>query len=359
MTTETLPRAAEAQHLTDALRRANAIGNGRVCDVVVESSRATILSRIIKLRLSCEGAATDAPRSLILKTGLPERADAKWNSGCREVAFYRDVASVTPGRLVPRCFEAQWDADTNAWHLLLEDLSDSHAIATTWPLPPTMEQCASILQARARLHAAWWDDPRLGVSVGTWSTADATDQYLRSFAEQFARFVERHGELISPERRDLYERFLDRAPHLFARYDSRRNLTIVHGDAHVWNCFLPRNNTGEDVRLFDWDSWRIDTASDDLAYMMAMHWYPGYRRRFERPLLDCYHAALVASGVQGYDRRALDQDYRLSVLWAITTPVWQAANNIPPVIWWNNLERILLAADDLGCRELLAPSPAR
>src|SRR6059036_1872532 len=41
--------------------------------------------------------------------------------------------------------------------------------------------------------------------------------------------------------------------------------------------------------------------------------------------------------------------YRLSVLWHITTPVWQATNDIPPVIWWNNLERILLAVDDLGC----------
>jgi len=66
-----------------------------------------------------------------------------------------------------------------------------------------------------------------------------------------------------------------------------------------------------------------------------------------------YHATLVAHGVT-YDRRALDDDYRLSVLWQITTPVWQAANNIPPVIWWNNLERILLAVDDLGCRDLLA-----
>jgi hypothetical protein len=27
--------------------------------------------------------------------------------------------------------------------------------------------------------------------------------------------------------------------------------------------------------------------------------------------------------------------------------------NIPAVIWWNNLERILLAVDDLGCRDLL------
>ena len=27
---------------------------------------------------------------------------------------------------------------------------------------------------------------------------------------------------------------------------------------------------------------------------------------------------------------------------------------IPPVVWWSHLERIMLAIDDLGCRELLA-----
>jgi hypothetical protein len=32
------------------------------------------------------------------------------------------------------------------------------------------------------------------------------------------------------------------------------------------------------------------------------------------------------------------------------TPVWQAAIDLPPVIWWGHLERIMLAVDDLGCR---------
>jgi len=30
------------------------------------------------------------------------------------------------------------------------------------------------------------------------------------------------------------------------------------------------------------------------------------------------------------------------------------SSGIPPVIWWNNLERIHLAIDDLDCRELLS-----
>lgn len=78
---------------------------------------------------------------------------------------------------------------------------------------------------------------------------------------------------------------------------------------------------GENVRLIDWEDWSIDAATDDLAYMMAMLWYPDRRRRMERPLLDRYHAELLNRGVSGYDRRALDDDYRLSALWLITRPV--------------------------------------
>ena len=70
-------------------------------------------------------------------------------------------------------------------------------------------------------------------------------------------------------------------------------------------------------------------------------------------MLDHYHATLVAHGVRGYDRRALADDYRLSVLWQIMTPVWQSAIGLPPVIWWSHIERIMLAIDDLGCREWL------
>jgi hypothetical protein len=72
------------------------------------------------------------------------------------------------------------------------------------------------------------------------------------------------------------------------------------------------------------------------------------------PSLDHYHTVLLAHGVTGYDRHALHEDYRLSVLWQMATPVWQAAKHIPPVIWWNNLARVLMAPDDLGCHELLA-----
>jgi hypothetical protein len=207
-----------------------------------------------------------------------------------------------------------------------------------------------MVRARARFQAEWWDDARLGTSIGSWLPAG--DSQLETFAAAVGRFVESVGDRLSPQRRELYQRLLDNGRKLNERYHSHRNMTIVQGDAHFWNCFIPKDGSG-DVRFFDWDCWRIDAGTDDLAYMIAMHWYPDRRTLFERRLLDCYHETLVAHGVKEYSRQALDSDYRLSVLWQIATPVWQADADIPPVIWWNNLERIMLAVDDLSCQDLL------
>ncbi len=352
MTEEPLPAGITPETLTHSLRRAGALADGRIANVSVDRAWPTILSRIVRVRLAYDGGAADAPASLIVKTGLPERLSKGWSGGRQEIAFYRDVAAATPPGVLPRCFEAEWDEETSHWRLVLEDLGDSHKIVTQWPLPPSLGDCETILRAWARFHAHWWDDPRLGVSIGRWGDAADVDAFLRRLGDKISAFADRMGDRLPPERKRLYERLVDRAPRLFERYDARRNVTIAHGDAHVWNCFLPQDG-GADVRLFDWDSWRLGIASEDLAYMMAVHWYPDRRRALETPLLDAYFAELVARGVSGYDRRALDEDYRFSALWSVTIPVWQAEGGIPPVIWWNNTERIWLAFDDLGCREWL------
>jgi hypothetical protein len=49
---ESLPAAASADRLIDVLRRCGVLEIGSVSNVAVDSSRATILSRITRLRLS-------------------------------------------------------------------------------------------------------------------------------------------------------------------------------------------------------------------------------------------------------------------------------------------------------------------
>lgn len=353
MTTPQLPPAADAAYLTGALRRAGALNRGAVREVNVLHSRDTIVSRIVRLGLRYSGGPTGAPASLILKIAHSAFAKSLANAGRQEVAFYGQLAPGMPARLVPRCFDGSFDEESLAWHLLLEDLTDTHEVATAWPLPPSAEQSAAVIRALAKFHAVWWDDGRLGESVGVFMSTDDTRSLMEVFAGHFARFADQLGDRLSPDRRDLYRRLIEQSARLFQRYHSRRHVTIAHGDAHVWNFLLPRESVVETARIFDFDQWRINVPTGDLAYMMALQWYPDRRRSLERPLLDCYYDTLIEHGVSGYDRDAFDRDYRQSVLWHITKPVWQWSVNIPPVIWWNNLERVMLAVDDLCCHEFL------
>lgn len=119
-----------------------------------------------------------------------------------------------------------------------------------------------------------------------------------------AAFADRLGDRLSAERKLLYDRLVAAAPRPLDRYRS-----------------LSRDPVLGDVRLIDREGWRVDTASDDLACMIAGHWYPDWRRRHERDSLARYHDALMAAGVRDYSFDALWQDDRLSVLWQITTPV--------------------------------------
>lgn len=331
-----LPPVASTAHLTKVLGRP-------VTAVTVERSFPTVLSHIFRLRVAYEGDAEGMPTSFILKAGLPDRPGGPWKPGQREVAFYRDVAPATPASPLLRCFDSHADAETGTWHLLLEDLTDTHRTPTAWPLPPAYDQSAAVIGAQARYHAAWWNDDRLGVSVGTLGEAS-----LDAMARQFDGFTRDFGDRLPAARRALHRSLLRSAPRLLARPQPK---TIVHGDAHAWNCFLPVAD-GE-PRLFDWDAWRIDHASDDLAYLMAVHWYPDLRRSFESHLLDRYHGELLAHGIVGYNRATLQEDYRVSVLWQVARAIWQQSIGMPPVIWWNNLERLHLAVDDLDCRALL------
>jgi hypothetical protein len=147
VTTEALPGAADAERLTEALRRCGAISRARVCNVVALTSLKKLRSHTFRLRLEYEGPSEGAPTSLILKAGHLDGAGRSTYANRREIAFYREVASAASAQLVPLCFEAVDATGTTAWHLLLEDLTDTHFIATEWPLPPTLAQCETILRA--------------------------------------------------------------------------------------------------------------------------------------------------------------------------------------------------------------------
>jgi hypothetical protein len=206
---DSLLRLINAAHMNAMLERAGVLGDLHVRDVSIISDSPTLVSRIIRLRLTYDGPANALPGSLIIKTGLPEQQGAAWSTnGPKEVAFYRDVAPSLPAGLVPRCFEAHHAVAATPWHLVLEDLTETHAVPTEWPLPPSEAQCRSIVGSLARFHAAWWEDPRLGVWVGAWPDDAAVDQFVQQMARHFEVFANRLGDELSGEQRVFYERLI-------------------------------------------------------------------------------------------------------------------------------------------------------
>ncbi|MBV8393927.1 MAG: aminoglycoside phosphotransferase [Alphaproteobacteria bacterium] len=352
MTAHALPAALEPASLTAILQKAGVLPDGRVTAVRSVHSFPTVLSLFHRLKLDYDGPADGAPRHLYFKTGLPGSPSEAMNSGRREVAFYTTVAPATPPGLLPRCFDAQ-AGENGPWHVLLEDLTDTHFVATAWPLPPTVAETELIVRCRARFQAVWWDHPRLGDGIGHRPSDGDIDDWLKGLARQYEAFADALGDRLPAGRRLLYEKLFAATPRLVQRTRDWRHMTVTQGDAHVWNCFLPKDGASDTARLFDWDAWQADVGTDDLAYKIAMHWYPERRQRAEPQLLDAFHDELLAGGVTGYDRRALQDDYRLSVLWQTTRPLWMRSVGIPPSIWWSNLERIHLAVEDLDCRALL------
>lgn len=183
-----------------------------------------------------------------------------------------------------RCYEALYSPERREFHLLLDDLSETH-LQLQWPLPPLKLQCEQIIDALAKFHAYWWEHPRLGKDIGEVFDEESLRDRIRETEKRGSYFMDFLGDRLSVERRKLYEKVLSSLPRLWKHLSDVKGLTIIHGDAHVWNFLYPRDPNKDKVRIIDWDSWTIGLGPSDLAYMMALHWYPERRHSMEENLL--------------------------------------------------------------------------
>lgn len=271
--------------------------------------------------------------------------------GREELPFYQAIAGRLNCPVVPQFFAGGTDEPTGRTWLLLEDLSGSHERPSEPPLPPTLARSTKLVEALAQFHAAGWDNAGWQeVGSTLWQRLRASE-WLESATE---RLFGQAGDALDNRTRAMYGRFLHDFPTLVTRSEQLQGRTLVHGDAHVWNWMLPRDDTLDIPKLVDWDAWHIGIGVWDLAYMMALQWDREVRQRFENHLLDRYYAALAASGVSGYSREALQEDYRLAVLLHLRTPIARFSKGMSAYVWWPQLTRIQYAVEDLGCLELLS-----
>ncbi|RPJ39583.1 MAG: DUF1679 domain-containing protein, partial [Chloroflexi bacterium] len=285
--------------LTGVLRDMGTLLRGHVTCVTTVQEQPAFASILSRLEVTYSGdSSPDAPKKLFLKISNPALAPGEFDPGQlkREIDFYSLVAPLMDRAFVIPCFSVAYDPPTGAVHLLLRDVSDTHAACLT----PSKHTCELAVDALACLHASWWDHPRLGKDIGKYPTPEERTQDWLDAEKSTAGFISAVGDQLPPAFRAVYERVLPALPALFQRHATGRNLTLVHGDAHLGNFLFPIDPAAGSVYLLDWQFWHPTIAGTDLAFMMAVEWDPETRRSFEHHLLRRYHQRLREKGVHGY-----------------------------------------------------------
>ena len=339
------PTAATLSHW---LRRSGNLPNGEITQVRIDLEDTTPISKLYYLTATyTSDAPSDLPRRLIVKSPL-----LKASGDGPEVQFYRDVApSILKTPPIVRCLAAVENSDDNPETVVIEDLRATHD-HLPWPIPPTGSQAELAIDALAHVHAQFWEAPSLGNTIGRHNSEQSLTSMLKGVIEQIPPFFDEFGDSLSADVRKVYDRVFTSSLKPWMRLTDPRALTIIHGDAHSLNFLFPRSGSGP-AYLIDWQLWHIDVGARDLAFLMALHWYPTRRRELETPLIRRYHEALLAHGIANYSFDDLWLDYRRGVIRNLTIPIIFWGRGMTPEGWWHRLECALAAYQDLTCDELL------
>jgi len=337
--------------LTEVLHEKGCLPQGQVLTVYKEPNLSTG-SAIVPLKLCySDDAPPSAPTRLFLKFPGPQSL----SNGKKEVQFYTEIAGGVADLPVVRCYDAVYSEEADRFHLLLEDLSQTHISHPPSVLPPSKAQAEQIVDALACLHASWWDHPRLGRDIGPLPTEVSLTEDMAWAGRALASFVDFTGDRLSDTRRKVYESVLASfLPVQLKRLVNGNHLTLIHGDSHIGNFLYPRNPDKNTLRIIDWKSWRIAIGASDMAHMMAVFWFPERRVQLEQELLKRYYDHLLERDVKAYTWEVCWYDYRFAVIDHLFYPIWQwSTDHIPDLIWWHHMERLMFAFQDLECAELL------
>jgi thiamine kinase-like enzyme len=307
-------RYLKPQLITPILRASEIIGdNEEVAQIrqVKTTESSTAKHYVLALQYKDFRTQRHAPDRLFVKIGLPRQGE---EFARKEVMFYERIIRSMKRKLpkevlrFPRCYDAFYDDEKLQYHLILEDISQEYK-ASADKAPPTPRHREQVIDTLAYFHAYWWEHPLLE-ELAPMPSVEILDEHLAGYQERLTDLKTSVGKFLNPKH-------LDALGKIVASYPRRRRerllagtgISLVHRDLHPGNIlYSPRESL-----IVDWQSWRIDTPTDDLAYMIAFFW-PQHLRHFqEMPLLQRYHETLLHQGVKAYSWDDFLYDYKASI----------------------------------------------
>jgi hypothetical protein len=340
--------------LTGVLRQRGALTSGAVESVSVRrvhSDQLHSLGYFLDVAYADEAPAS-APRRLFLKLPRPEAGRSVIaGSGAHEVRMYQALLGDQHELPVIPCFDAVYDDEPPAYHLLLADLSESHDQPAHY-LSIADRYIEQTVDSLARFHAWWWEHPRLNHAAGGLPDAASLPAECDRLRDAYPAFANLLGEALSPEDRRIYESVLAALPALLSRHAEERGQTMVHGDAHFWNFLYPRDpNTGHTC-IIDWQSYRAGRGAHDLAYTIVLR-YPHRTPTTEVALVRRYYDRLIKHGVAGFDWDTCWDDYRRAAAEHVLASLRWWSRGTPESFWRLFIKHPLSAYHELACDDVL------
>jgi hypothetical protein len=272
-----------------------------------------------RLRLDVEyapGRDAGLPRRMFLKRNLETFAfPAEMYS--TEVRFYRDLL---PELAIehPDVYAIDHAEGTTEFSILMEDLAQRPGarlgIAT---LAVDVADVAGLLTTLARLHAAYWDSPRLDHELA-WLDRPDDSVTVRFWQEIGPRLVRRHLE--SGHRAEIVDPTAwpqDRMWAAFARLqevNASGPRTALHGDVHAGNVYYLDGAPGG---LLDWQLMLQGSWALDVGYLLQTALDPDVRAAHERDLLAGYLDDLGRLGVTPPTFDDAWTRYRQQPIWGV------------------------------------------
>ncbi len=301
------------------------------------------------------GKDAGLPRNVCLKANWATDFIADVDIHELEARFYHFLAPKFKG-LVPESYYADWDGDGGGQGVVvMEDMgAEAGGVFGHSSQHLGIEGVAKGLGTLAKIHAAWWGNPKLEEfdwlprSMNTW-VDDEQFRFMKPYAEENMKKPE-YQSILPTWMYDDLDRF-SRTYDALTMYEraTREPLCITHGDAHVGNSYV--RPSGARIWI-DWQLVRKGRPWRDLTYFMLGSLTIDERRGAERDLHKHYRESLLSAGaneVPSLER--IWEHYRRwpiygSQAWLANMDIW-GQKGLPMV------ERFFTAMEDFGTFDLL------
>ncbi|MGH2628197.1 MAG: hypothetical protein ACRDHY_16280, partial [Anaerolineales bacterium] len=226
--------------LTAVLTRSGALEEGAVDRFEVADVQQRELSTGAALKLIFKpGSRGSLPERLFLKM-VNTDFDNDEPLLPSEVDYYAKDYLGAKGVPIVRCYDAALSEDSRRYHILLDDVSETHVRAFERPL--TLGQGLALAEGLAAMHAHWWGGERLGQGGIPVPSPEAIERFVAISRGGVEYILECCAHELAPHWPqtilDLYEHH---TRVLIDRARDPRGFTLIHGDSGPGNVLVPRN----------------------------------------------------------------------------------------------------------------------